>query len=279
MTFRHQKGPMLRLFLALICLPLLVGCAHVGGGERPPAPDVQRPTAAGAAFRDCAACPEMVVIPAGRFMMGSAEGEADRFYNEGPQHEVTLPSFALGKYEVTQQEWIAVMGSYGGYLRGDTLPAENVTWPEVQTFVQTLNAKTGKRYRLPTEAEWEYAARAGAATAYPGGDTPARLGDYAWHAENSGGFLHPVGEKMPNGFGLHDIYGSLWEWVEDCYAESYDNAPADGGAAPEVHGCSRIIRGGSWYNLPVFLRAANRFSSDPDYRYFYRGFRVALTLP
>jgi formylglycine-generating enzyme required for sulfatase activity len=238
--------------------------------------------AAGDVFRDCADCPDMVAIPAGTFLMGSRPGPFSHPpADEQPRHAVTLESFALGKFEVTQAQWSAVMGtnpSVGG--RGPTLPVEMVSWDDVRVFLRQLNAKTGKRYRLPTESEWEYAARAGNTGAYSFGDSVAELDRYAWFRGNSGNKTHPVGEKAANKFGLHDMHGNVWEWVEDCYHPSYEGAPADGSAAPELEGCDRVFRGGSWVSkLPDFLRSAYRYRFLPFIRLSYLGFRVARDLP
>jgi len=234
-------------------------------------------------FRDCADCPAMVIVPAGTFPMGSAPGPAANGWkpnaDELPRHAVTLKSFALGKYEVTQAQWAAIMGDVPSFNRGATLPVETVSWDDVQTFIARLNAKTGKQFRLPTEAEWEYAARAGSETVFSFGDDVAQLDAHAWFGDNSGKKAHPVGEKLPNRFGVHDMHGNVWEWVEDCYRESYAGAPVDGSAAKGEPGCERVIRDGSGVDFPKSLRAAERYRNKPDYRNGNLGFRLALTLP
>ena len=159
---------------------------------------------------------EFVLIPAGKFMMGSDSGES----NGKPVHEVRISkAFYLGKHEVTQGQWQKVMGNNPSIFKGDAiLPVENVSWEDVQEFIHKLNAKEGDtKYRLPTEAEWEYAARARTATIYSFGNDERQLGEYAWYFPNSGNKTHPVGQKKPNAWGLHDMHGNVWEWVQDCY--------------------------------------------------------------
>ena len=169
---------------------------------------------AGKTFKDCADCPEMVELPAGSFDMGSNDGEPE----EKPVHTVTIAKpFAIGKTEVTQQQWHAVMGNDPSYFAGcgDTCPVEQVSWDDAQEFIKKLNAKTGKQYRLPSEAEWEYACRAGRRQEYCGSDIPENV---SWNDSNSGAFLrghpHPVATKHANDFGLYDLSGNVWEWVQ-----------------------------------------------------------------
>ncbi len=230
-------------------------------------------------FKDCETCAEMVVVPAGTFDMGGDPFTPSTRPSEWPQHPVTLRSFALSKYEVTQEQWVAVMGTNPSTFKGPTLPVDHVSWDDAQVFAQRLSAATGKPYRLPTEAEWEYAARAGTTTEYPFDPNFDGPGDYAWIASNSENSTHPVGEKEPNDFGLYDTLGNVWEWVQDCFSETYDTAPADGSAAPETDGCDRVVRGGSWTNTLVLLRPANRVRFHPSVRISNLGFRLARTLP
>ena len=234
----------------------------------------------GTTFKDCPDCPEMVVIPAGAFLMGS---KADPFAstqpseNEQPQYQVTIKSFAIGKYEVTQEQWYAVMGTLPSRFKGRTLPVEQVTWGDAQEFVKKLSAKTGKNYRLPSEAEWEYAARAGSQAAYSFGDNVGELGRYAWFDENSVWKTHPVGEKLPNAFGLYDMYGNVSEWVQDCWNGNYHSAPTDGRAWTTGDCSQRVVRGGSWYYDPPLLRSAFRSRYSSALRFYNLGFRVART--
>ena len=199
---------------------------------------------------DCPDCPQLAIIPAGSYDMGET----------GPKHRVTLKSFALGKTEVTQGQWKAVMGNNPSHFArcGDNCPVEQVSWNDVQAFIQKLNAKTGKQYRLPSEAEWEYACRAGGQQEYCGSNN---LDAVAWYEGNSGGSTHPVAGKQPNAFGLYDMSGNVWEWVEDCYSGDCVN---------------RVIRGGSWYGKTALLLASYRLWFEPTHKYFNDGFRLAL---
>ncbi|MDD5058861.1 MAG: SUMF1/EgtB/PvdO family nonheme iron enzyme [Sideroxydans sp.] len=232
---------------------------------------------AGKTFKDCPTCPEMVEIPAGSFDMGSSNGKPD----EQPVHRVTIAKpFAIGKTEVTQEQWQAVMKANPSYFTGcgDTCPVEQVSWNDVQTFIQKLNAQTGKQYRLPSEAEWEYACRAGNQQEFCGGDLAENV---SWNGFNSGSFFfntpHPVAIKQANAFGLYDMSGNVWEWVADGYHDSYSGAPTDGSAW--LDGSMRVLRGGSWGFDPKFARAASRSKFGTNYRYYSYGFRLALTLP
>jgi formylglycine-generating enzyme required for sulfatase activity len=233
---------------------------------------------AGRTFKDCPECPEMVEIPAGSFDMGSNNGEP----NEKPMHSVTVAKpFAIGKTEVTQAQWHAVMRNNPSYFQacGDNCPVEQVSWNDIQEFIKKLNAKTGKNYRLPSEAEWEYACRAGKQQEYCGSDIPDRV---SWNGANSGSFLsnkpHPVATKHPNTFGLYDMSGNVWEWVEDNFHDNYDGAPADGSAW--LDGSSmHVLRGGSWGYEPRFSSAAARNGFGGGIRYYSYGFRLAETLP
>lgn len=232
---------------------------------------------AGKTFKDCPECPEMVEIPAGSFAMGANNGDPD----EKPLHSVTIDKpFAIGKTEVTQAQWQAVMGNNPSYFQvcGDTCPVEQVSWEDAQSFIKKLNAKTGKQYRLPTEAEWEYACRAGSQKEYCGSDTADFV---SWNSYNSGSFFfnrpHPVASKQANAFGLYDMSGNVWEWVEDNYHDSYYGAPEDGSAW--VNGSMRVLRGGSWGYDPKFSRASARSKFAANYHHYSYGFRLARNLP
>jgi formylglycine-generating enzyme required for sulfatase activity len=233
----------------------------------------------GVSSKDFAIFPEMVEIPAGSFMMGSDETDKLAESDEKPRHEVNIQAFKMGKYEVTQGQWKAVMGSNPSYFKecGDNCPVERVSWIEVQTFIQKLNEITGHHYRLPTEAEWEYACRAGQYTQYCGSDD---VGEVAWFDGNSKNKTHPVGGKQPNAFGLYDMSGNVWEWVQDCYHDKYLGAPTDGsawdGGAEDCGGGDRprVLRGGAWYVKPQGVRCADRDWTNPRYRYDDGGFRL-----
>lgn len=224
-----------------------------------------------ASFRDCPDCPEMQALPAGSFQMGAAMPP-----NTTPVHAVNVRAFAIGKYEVTQGEWKAIMGSNPSKANcGDSCPVERVNWHEAQEFVKRLSAKTGKSYRLPTEAEWEYACRAGESHDFCGGNDPAKL---AWVGDEYGS-PHVVGQKQANAWGLHDMSGNVWEWTQDCTHENYQGAPADGSAWEAAGECnSRILRGGSWLSGPQYSRATLRFGFSPKFRAGDFGLRVVRVL-
>ena len=226
----------------------------------------------GQVFKDCTDCPEMVVIPAGSFEMGGSGSD------EKPVHRVNFRGLAVGKTHVTQGQWQAVMGGNPSKFTpcGQDCPVEQVNWSDAQAFIQKLNHMTGAQYRLPSEAEWEYACRAGGRDEYCGGDNVDAVG---WYIANSGETTHPVAQKQANAFGLYDMSGNVYQWVEDCFHDNYSGAPADGGAW--TTGCSgnyRVLRGGSWINNSAVLRSANRNLNTPDFREYYVGFRLARAL-
>jgi len=231
----------------------------------------------GATFKDCNECPEMVMIPAGRFLMGSAEGGED---NEKPKHFVQIQSFAIGKYEITQKEWVAVMGDNFSRFKGQTLPVEFVDWGDAQEFVIRLSHKTGKNYRLPSEAEWEYAARGGSSGLYPWGDDASKMPDYVWFDKNKNEFItgqKPVGLKKPNQFGVYDMIGNVWEWTQDCWNDNYDGAPLDGSAWITGDCSKRVIRGGEWRDRAELVRVAYRVGFPVKRSTDTKGLRVART--
>jgi len=211
---------------------------------------------------------EMVDIPAGKFMMGSDEDDREK-----PIHEVTVNAFKMGKYPVIQSQYEAVMGTNPSYFSGNPQnPVENVLWSEAQAFCEKLSELTGQKYRLPTEAEWEYACRAGTHTRYYFGDDEKQLGEYAWYSQNSYSTTHPVGQKNPNNWGLYDMHGNVWEWCEDGWHNNYQNAPKDGSSWNNNRSQNRVLRGGSWNYNPRYCRSAYRNINDS--RYGNYGFRV-----
>jgi len=229
---------------------------------------------------------KMVVIPAGEFLMGSPASDPDAIDDEKPQHRVRITRpFYLGVYAVTQAEYKRVMRKKPSYFQGDpNRPVEQVTWEHAQEFCGKLSALSeekvaGHVYRLPTEAEWEYACRAGSTTRYSFGDSAETLGDYAWWDENSDVTTHPVGRKKPNAWGLHDMHGNVWEWCADWYGgDYYSQSPPSDPNGPSF-GASRVLRGGSWgLFLPDGFRCAFRCYLDPVDRHVTFGFRVARTL-
>ena len=225
----------------------------------------------GKTFRDCSDCPEMVVIPPGSFRMGDLNGGGDG--NERPIHEVRIGySFAVGKYEVTQAEWRAVMGGDVRYFSGDEFPATYVSWSEAKKFVRKLSTRTGQKYRLLSESEWEYVARAGAETAYPWGAS------FDHSQVNISSRLVPVGRHTPNAFGLHDTVSSVSEWVEDCWHGNYDGAPFDGSAWLVGRCERRVLRGGSMGADPWWVRSSVRTSDGVSSQNHIFGFRVARAI-
>jgi formylglycine-generating enzyme required for sulfatase activity len=237
----------------------------------------------GGKFMECASCPEMIVVPPGSFMMGSPANEAERRPDEGPQHRVTIvSSFAVGRFEITFDEWDAC-AAHGGCERKPTAPGGRgrqpviqVSWDDAREYVDWIAKLTGKPYRLLTEAEWEYAARAGSPGRFSFGDDEAKLGEYARYYSNSG--TQPVGSFAPNAFGLYDMHGNVWEWVEDCYNGDYNGAPANGSAWSTGECSVRVLRGGSWRAVPRDLRSASRNWVATGGRGADLGFRVARTL-
>ncbi|MES3025179.1 MAG: SUMF1/EgtB/PvdO family nonheme iron enzyme [Pseudomonadota bacterium] len=225
-------------------------------------------------IKDCAGCPEMVALPAGDFLMGSDTGEA----MEEPMHRVKLRAFAIGKFEITQGQWKAVMGSNPSAFNtcGAACPVESVSWDDVQKFIKKFNVKSGKQYRLPTEAEWEYACRGGRAHTHCGADKPD---DVAVYAKNSGGKSERVGNKQSNAWGLFDMSGNVMEWVQDCGNSGYAGAPVDGSAWSAGNCDKRTLRGGSWEYEAAWSRSAFRMSLGSYTSHRSVGFRLALTLP
>ena len=241
----------------------------------------------GQVFRDCEDCPEMVVVPAGSFRMGCVSGQDYCYDDEFPVHEVRVASFALGRYEVLFEEYDRFVAATGRESPGDRgwgrggRPVINVSWEDATAYAEWLSAKTGERYRLPSESEWEYAARAGTTTAYSWGPdigqnrANCRGCGSRWDGEQTA----PAGSFAANAWGLHDMHGNLWEWVEDCWHDSYARAPADSSAWTHGGHCGRrVLRGGSWYNDPRDLRSAYRLWYGVEVRLGRVGFRLARTL-
>ena len=255
---------------------------------------------AGEVFRDCAECPQMVVVPAGSFLMGSPESKEERDDDEGPQHQVTIREpFAVGAYEVTvaeYREFVSAAGRDGGtgcaiFAGGEVNferswrnpgfeqtgrdPVVCVSWEDAQAYARWLSGKTGEEYRLLSEAEWEYAARAGTTTRYSfGGEITPSDANYGLNIVKT----QPVGSYRANGYGLYDMHGNAWEWVRDCWNESYAGAPNNGGAWERGDCSHRVLRGGSWVGFSRNLRSAYRLWIQTGYRNGDVGFRVARTL-
>ena len=221
---------------------------------------------------------EFVLIPAGGSMMGSPREEEGRGENESPQHEVEIQEpFYLGRYPVTQAQYESVTGSNPSRFKGALRPVENVSWEDAQSFCEKLGAMVEQRVRLPNEAEWEYACRAGKTTRYYSGDSEEDLARVGWYSGNSGDSTHSVGEKESNALGLYDMHGNVWEWCEDDWHDNYERAPSDGSAwIDQPRSEYRVLRGGSWGGDPRNCRSACRDWSNPGDRNGVRGFRVLL---
>jgi len=244
---------------------------------------------------------EMVLIPPGEFVMGSPDSDKSAISREKPQHRVRITKpFYLGKFPVTQEQWEAVSGNSPSFIKGPTNPShfqgpkrpvERVNWDDCQVFLSKLNEKTGgqgSKFALPTEAQWEYACRAGSTTRYCFGDKESGLGEYAWYKTPFGLETHPVGEKKPNGWGLYDMHGNVWEWCQDWFDDGYyARSPVDDPTGPPA-GSRHVIRGGGWLkggngvdrdggwgNLAGSCRSANRNRLQASYRIVNLGFRVA----
>jgi formylglycine-generating enzyme required for sulfatase activity len=298
-----------RRALAFACVCALVGCATV-------------PTGGPAAFRDCPDCPEMVVLPAGRYVMGTTGQDPDRWddVRESPAHEVTLRhAFAMARHEVTRVEFARFSAETGhvssgcnawsgevwvhytarswldpGFQQGWEHPVVCVSWDDAKAFAAWMSGRTGASYRLPSEAEWEYAARAGTASSRfwgnqvePGCDY-ANIGDRAMNralpmgavaaCDDGHVYTAPVATYRPNGFGLYDMLGNAWEWTEDCWHPGYQGAPADGSARLEGDCSVRVSRGASWSSHYRNVRSANRGSYRAAGRWDHTGFRVVRDL-
>ena len=239
---------------------------------------VSRPTGvstATLAIKDCTECPDMVLLPSGSLPM-----KLDKVPDAKATVTVNIPSFAIGKTEVTQRQWKAIMGDNPSRFVacGLDCPVENVSWKDIAQFIRKLNQKTGQNYRLPSEAEWEYAARGGSTTDALFADNAAALEEQAWYIANSRKAPRPVAGKKPNAFGLHDLYGNVWEWVEDCFHASYAGLPLDGSAwTTACTSPQRVLRGGSWSDEASSLRNRGRYA--PEIRNLITGFRLARTAP
>ena len=235
------------------------------------------PAPAGKTHRDPTTGMEFVLIPAGQFLMGSPPSERNRGSAEGQHEVVIIRPFYLGKYEVTQAQWRAVMGNNPSYFQNcEDCPAEMASWNAVQEFLRRLNERAGiTGYRLPTEAEWEYACRAGSQAAYSFGDDPRGLERFAWYEKNSGGKPHPVGQKRPNAWGLYDLHGNVWEWCQDWYG-SYPSGSLSDPTGPGS-GQGRVLRGGSWGFDSWYSRCASRVGDGPGGFDLNVGFRVVLS--
>ena len=218
----------------------------------------------------------MMYVKGGSFLMGATSEQGnDGTDDEKPIPRVTLSDYYIGETVVTQALWKAVMGDNRSYFKGDNQPVENVSWEDCQGFLKQLNKMTGKTFRLPTEAEWEYAARGGRKSQcfkYAGNNDVNKV---AWFDGNSGGRTHPVKQKNANELGLYDMSGNVWEWCQDWYASSYNSSAQVNPTGPSS-GSLRVLRGGSWRNFARYCRVAFRYLCTPDYRNYFLGFRLVL---
>ena len=217
---------------------------------------------------------EMIAVKGGTFTMGCTSEQSDCWGDETPTHSVTLSDYYIGKFEVTQELWYAVMGSNPSYFKGNNLPVETVSWNDVQEFITKLNQKTGANFRLPTEAEWEYAARGGNKSnsyKYSGSNT---IGNVAWYWDNSNSETHQVGTKSPNELGIYDMSGNVWEWCQDWYGDYSSGSQTN--PIGSSSGSFRVLRGGSWNNRARLCRVSLRNYYFPDRGSYYFGFRLVL---
>ena len=253
------------LALLLLSIMLLPGCASLDKSAQK-----RIPPAAATEI-------EVVLVKGGCFQMGDTFGTGRS--DEQPVHGVCVDDFSIGRYEVTQAQWLAVMkiNPASNIACGPECPIENVSWDEVQVFIKKLNEFTGKNYRLPYEAEWEYAARSGGSNElWAGTSDEAKLGEYAWFVDNSEEKTHPVGEKKPNSLGLYDMTGNVWEWCQDLHdAYYYKASPARNPQGP-VNGTARVTRSGSWSSKSWELRATARGRIYPKNKNAGLGFRLVL---
>ena len=225
-------------------------------------------------YTDPATGMEFIFVKGGCYMMGSNDG----YDSEKPVHEVCVDDFYLAKYEVTQIQYEKVTGVNPSRFKGEKLPVESVNWHDAQKYMSQLKTLSGKSYRLPTEEEWEFAARSGGKDErWAGTESVSSLDDYAWYRNNSSNQTHPVGQKRPNALGLHDMSGNVWEWCSDWYESSYyESSPRNNPQGP-MSGLSKVKRGGSWGFSEEFVRVASRGGLDPAYRSANFGFRVAIS--
>jgi formylglycine-generating enzyme required for sulfatase activity len=255
---KKYKNIGIAALVLIVCIWGISKIPNILGNEGSFNPDFSDP------FKD-----QMIKVEGGTFQMGSDEEE-----DEKPIHEVAVPTFYISKYEVTQKQWKEIMGENPSHFKGcDNCPVEQVSWDDVQDFLKKLNAKTGKKYRLPSEAEWEYAARGGQNYKYAGSDN---IGSIAWYDGNSGKKTHSVGQKSPNGYGIYDMSGNVYEWCEDVWHDDYKNAPVDGSAWVDNSSLHRVERGGSCFGYAGYCRFTDRSHDHPAFRDDDVGFRLGF---
>jgi formylglycine-generating enzyme required for sulfatase activity len=271
-------------FLLVLLIAVLSGCAGSLPQQEMKSGDSAAPASTPAvvvqtSVIDQTAGMEFILVKGGCFSMGDSIGNGRP--DERPVHEVCVPDYYIGKYEVTQGQWEKVMGKNpSGFNRcGPDCPVENVSWTMIQDFVRKLNTTSGKQYRLPTEAEWEYAARSGGKKEqWSGTDSEALLTDYAWFAKNSSEMTHKVGQKKPNSLGLHDMSGNVYEWCQDLYKEDYYATSPKNSPSGDSNGMLRAMRGGSWQDSEFDQRTAARGRDETDGSSNANGFRLLLPM-
>ncbi len=279
------RGDIMRAIMVLLGFAVLIGvfCLSGCGSDQPP-PALSGEKGVKKLLTDAQEAPKtsinsvgmkFVLIPSGEFTMGSPASEKDRDSDE-TQHKVKITKpFYMQTTEVTQAQWKAVMGNNPSHFKGDNLPVEQVSWDDVQEFLKKLSAKEGAKYRLPTEAEWEYACRGGSTTRFCFGDDESKLGEYAWYGANSDSKTHPVEMKKPNAWGLYDMHGNVCEWCSDWYDKDYySKSPANDPQGP-ASGSHRVLRGGCWGDIAGVCRSAFRRWNWPADRDYGIGFRVS----
>ena len=249
--------------ITFLVLSILAGCTTLAGSRKESPQETEK-------------IEGMLFIKGGCFDMGDTFSDGDT--DEGPAHKVCVDDFYIGETEVTQGKWREIMGKNPSRFRGPDLPVEQVNWGDVQEFIGNLRQKTGRNYRLPTEAEWEYAARSGGKKEkWAGTSSDPPLGEYAWNMSNSGNKTHPVKQKRPNGLGLYDMSGNVAEWVSDLYEfDYYERSPKDNPKGPSS-GQRHVYRGGSYDLPPRSLRTTQRFPLPPEYRLWSIGLRLAIS--
>ncbi len=238
-------------------------------------PSMERSSSDQAAFKDSVTGMEFILVNGGCFQMGDSFG--DGLPSEKPLHEVCVDSYYLGKYEVTQGQWKKIMGENPAHFKtcGDNCPVESVKWTDIQSYIAELNRLTGQTYRLPTEAEWEYAARdGGKSVKWAGTSSENKLGEYAWYDANSDDKTHPVGMKKANALGFYDMSGNVWEWTSDWYGEAYYQKNARDNPRGPDEGVNRVLRGGCWLDRAKDCRTAIRFNFNPEKGFKSIGFRL-----
>jgi len=253
---------------------VLIWAVRSSHDSTPTASPSRTGTVTGKSFRNSLGM-EMIHVAAGKFRMGAEDGTRSAFPEEHPAHAVTVRPFYISRHEVTQAQWQALIGSNPSRFRDPLRPVEHVSWLDAMAFIRELNRREGAHYRLPTEAEWEYAARAGVADGRL--FSKDELTRVAWFAGNAGSSTHHVGKKAANALGLYDMLGNVWEWVQDCWHENYQGAPSDDREWQQVQCGRRVLRGGAWDSEAPYTQPTVRGSAAPELGDIDVGFRLVRT--